>query len=268
MTDSTEDTRRRALAMLRSLRENVDKITGRVEEKYVTEFHAALDSLEATGIDVSQFRIPDSEVKPIVFGPINTLHFPGQRPSRPTYSGESYVDKPLLLTKLDAAIMYSTTLIPRAEIGTLETLERIFSRFQMVERQLRKRHNSRKTIEIDDEYDVQDLLHALLRLHFDDIRPEQWTPSYAGGSSKIDFILKNELVIIEVKKTRERLRDREIGTQLIEDVARYKEHPDCKTLACFIYDPEGRLANPIGLENDVAKLSTDDVNVKVFIFPK
>jgi hypothetical protein len=24
----------------------------------------------------------------------------------------------------------------------------------------------------------QDLLHTILKLHFDDIRPEEWTPSY------------------------------------------------------------------------------------------
>lgn len=268
MTDTTRETHRRALAMLSALRKNVDTIQGAVEEKYVTEFHAALDSLEATGIDVSQFRIPDSEVKPIVFRPINTLHFRGQRPSRPTYSEESYVDKPLLLTKLDAAIESMMMLSPDAEIDSFVTIERIFSRFHQVARQLRARYASRDTLDVGDEYDVQDLLHALLRLYFDDIRPEECTPTYAGGSSKMDFLLKDAQVVIEVKKTRERLGDREIGRQLIEDIAKYKEHHDCRTLACFVYDPEGRLGNPIGLENDLAKFSTDDVNVKVFIFPK
>jgi len=260
MTDGTEDTRRRALAMLRSLRKYVDTIQGAVEEKYVTEFHAALDSLEATGIDVSQSRIPPSEVERLA----RVSHMDGSA----TYSQEKYVDKPFLLTKLDAAIESMMTLSPDAEIDSFVTIERIFSRFHQVARQLRARYASRDTLDVADEYDVQDLLHALLRLYFDDIRPEECTPTYAGGSSKMDFLLKDAQVVIEVKKTRERLGDREIGTQLIEDIARYKEHPDCRTLACFIYDPEGKLGNPIGLENDLAKLSTDDMNVKVFIFPK
>lgn len=76
----------------------------------------------------------------------------------------------------------------------------IFSRFHRVARQLRSRHNGRSTLEIEDEYDVQDLLHALLQLHFDDIRAEEWTPSYAGKSARVDFLLKKEKIVIEVKK--------------------------------------------------------------------
>ncbi len=55
------------------------------------------------------------------------------------------------------------------------------------------------------------LLHALLLLYFDDIRAEAWTPSYAGKSARMDFLLKNEGVVIEVKKTRLGLTDKELG---------------------------------------------------------
>jgi hypothetical protein len=63
-------------------------------------------------------------------------------------------------------------------------------RFHAIARQLAQRRVNKPPFEIKDEYDVQDLLHALLRLHFDDIRPEEWTPSYGGGSSRMDFLLK------------------------------------------------------------------------------
>ena len=130
-------------------------------------------------------------------------------------------------------------------------LHRIFSRFHRVARQLRSRHNNKSTIEIEDEYDVQDLLHALLKLYFDDVRAEEWTPSYAGKSARMDFLLKNEKVVIEVKKTRHGLADKELGDQLIIDVDRYKVHPDCEKLICFVYDPEGRIGNPEGVMNDL-----------------
>jgi hypothetical protein len=52
---------------------------------------------------------------------------------------------------------------------------------------------------------------------------------------------------------------------LIEDVARYKEHPDCEHLVCFIYHPDGRITNARGLEND---LSTNDrIKVHAIIRP-
>ena len=134
--------------------------------------------------------------------------------------------------------------------------------------QLRNRYNSRSTLEIDDEYDVQDLIHALLKLHFKDIRAEEHTPSYAGGSKRIDFLLKNEKTMIEIKKTRKNLADKEVGEQLLIDISSYGVHPDCQRLYCFVYDPEGRIGNPIGLENDLKKLSKEELEIIVMIFPK
>lgn len=139
------------------------------------------------------------------------------------------------------------------EVKVDDVLERIFVRFHKVARQLRDRYNNKPTLEIEDEYDVQDLLHALLQLYFDDIRAEEWTPSYAGKCARVDFLLKNEKVVIEVKKTRKGLSEKEIGDQLIIDVDRYKVHPDCKKLVCFVYDPEGRIGNPNGLMSDLNK---------------
>jgi hypothetical protein len=151
--------------------------------------------------------------------------------------------------------------------GTLPVIENIFNRFHIVTRQLRERYDSRPTLQVKDEYDVQDLMHGLLKLYFDDIRTEEWTPSYAGSSSRMDFLLKAEKIVVEVKKTRDTLRDREIGKQLIEDVAKYKEHPDCRILMCFVYDPGRQVGNPIGLEKDLARLSSSDLIVRVFIRP-
>ena len=146
------------------------------------------------------------------------------------------------------------------------TIEKICDSFHQVARQLRSRHQSRPTLEVEDEYDVQDLLHAILRIFFEDVRPEECAPSYAGKATRMDFLLKKEKIVIEVKKTRQGLKDGEVGTQLIEDIARYKTHPDCSQLICFVYDPEGRIGNPRGLENDL-NCTQGELPVKVFIRP-
>lgn len=142
-------------------------------------------------------------------------------------------------------------------------INRICERFHLVAKQLRQRYNERETLDIKDEYDVQNLLHSLLVIFFDDIRPEEWNPSYAGSSKRSDFLIKNEDLIIEVKKTRKNLRAKELGEQLIIDIANYKNHPNCKTLYCFVYDPEGYIANPIGIENDLNSNEKIKVIVKV-----
>ena len=143
----------------------------------------------------------------------------------------------------------------------------LIDKFHLVVNQLKNRYDKRETIQIQDEYDVQDLFHSLLKINFDDVRPEEYTPSYAGSSTRVDFLLKNEKVIIEIKKTRKGLQDKQIGDQLILDVQHYKTHPDCKHLICFIYDPESKIINPRGLENDLNILSSDDLLVEAFVRP-
>lgn len=149
----------------------------------------------------------------------------------------------------------------------IEALQRIFSKFHSIARKLRGRYDNRATFDVNDEYDVQDLLSALLVLCFDDIRPEEWTPSYAGQSARMDFLLKKEKIVVETKMTRKGLADKEIGNQLIVDIERYKEHPDCDTLICFVYDPGGRIANPRGLSGDLEKQSRENLKVMVFVEP-
>jgi hypothetical protein len=142
---------------------------------------------------------------------------------------------------------------PKAPVpDALEHVTLICRRFPLVVRQLRDRHAGRPPLDVDDEYDVQDLLHSLLTLFFDDIRPEEWTPSYAGGSARMDFLLKDHGVVVEVKKTRKGLGARELGDELMVDIQRYSAHPECKILVCFAYDPEGRVANPRGIEKDLS----------------
>jgi len=74
-------------------------------------------------------------------------------------------------------------------------------------------------------------------------------------------------MVVEIKKTRTGLKTKEVGEQLLIDIQKYKVHQDCKTLFCFVYDPEGRIANPVGLENDLTSIQ-NDLSVYVTIEPK
>jgi hypothetical protein len=124
--------------------------------------------------------------------------------------------------------------------------------------QPRDRHEDRPTL------DVRDLI---LRIHFDDVRPEEWVPSYAGSGSRTDFLLPQIDTVVEIKKTRQGLNAKSVGEQLIIDIVKYKNHPKCRRLLCFVYDPQGRIANPIGIEND---LNSGDhgIDVRVYILPR
>jgi hypothetical protein len=125
-------------------------------------------------------------------------------------------------------------------------------RLPLLVAELGHRHANRHPIQVADEYDVQDLLRAILHLHFDDVQPEEWNPSYAGVQSRSDLLLKSERIVIETKMTRKSLRQPELVRQLTLDKAQYQTHPDCGTLICYVYDPEQRLTNPAAVERDLS----------------
>jgi len=145
---------------------------------------------------------------------------------------------------------------------------RLIERFHFATPSLKNRRREKTRFLLEDEYDVQDLLQAFLRLEFDDVRKEEPAPSYAGGSSRIDIVLKNEKISVEVKKTRKNLTDKEIGDQVINDIARYKGYPDTNAVVFFVYDPDFLIENPDGLKSDLEKLSTEKLKVVVVISPK
>src|SRR5487761_1278429 len=117
------------------------------------------------------------------------------------------------------------------------------------------------------EYDVQDLLHALLRPWVADIRPEEFTPSYAGSGTRMDFLLPAHKTVIELKFVRDAAHAKRVGDELIVDVDHDRKHPDCDTLWCIIYDPEHLIRNPGGLKDLEGDRSSKDgtVSVKVLV---
>ena len=139
----------------------------------------------------------------------------------------------------------------RAREAALTLVVILCRRFHLFAHQLRHRHGERGTIQVVDEYDVQDLMHALLKLHFEDVRAEEATPSVAGKSGRMDFLLKDEGIVMETKMTRRNLRQNEIGDELIIDMKRFRSHPDHRTLVCLVYDPAGYCHAPVALENDL-----------------
>lgn len=132
-------------------------------------------------------------------------------------------------------------------------------------RQLNRRYNNRQGINITDEYDVQDLLHAQLVEFFEDVRAEDPVPICAGRGSRLDFLIADINTAVEVKMTRQGLEDKALGDQILQDLGRYQKHGDIERLVFFIYDPDKRIQNPTGLKDDIEKQSRDNFNISVVI---
>jgi hypothetical protein len=157
--------------------------------------------------------------------------------------------------------------VAQAGSDPVEGVKALCCRFHSVARQLRLRGEYRPTLSVEDELDVQDLLHALLRIQFDDIGTEEWTPGYAEGAARTTFLLNDNRLAVLVKKTRNGLTAKDLTEQLRVDAERYRTKSRCTSLLCFIYDPEGRIGNPRALETSLSTVS-DSLTIDVLVIPK
>lgn len=67
--------------------------------------------------------------------------------------------------------------------------------------------------------------------------------------------------------TKESIKVSKLGEELLVDIGRYKEYPDCNDLVIFIYDKGDFIRNKIGFINDLQKHSTSKLKITVIIIP-
>ena len=210
--------------------------------------------------EVRQMVVPPTQVPE----PTNTTSTPVQETSSPQALAQM---PPKVQPSTPAPSQTAGPAKIQEESGTLEILRRVCARFHLVARQLRLRKEYRPTLEINDEYDLQDLFYALLRLQFDEVGTEEWTPAYTNGAPRTSYLLDWEKTVVVVKQTRSGLTTRDLAEQIAADTAHYSARPNGKALVCFVYDPDGRVGNPRGLEADLSS-SNGSYSVEVIVAPK
>jgi hypothetical protein len=152
---------------------------------------------------------------------------------------------PLCCPACGASFPWSRTPAP-ARGEPLAVLEHLLRRLPLTIRQLRSRHGDRPAFCVRDVYDLEDLTRALLPLHFDDIRPECRTPTYALAT-RTDFFLATDRIALTCKYVTSELREPRLSQELEEDAA-YWGPGRCGCLVVLVHDPERRLYDPCRLE--------------------
>ncbi|MCP9455319.1 MAG: hypothetical protein NNA18_04315 [Nitrospira sp.] len=146
-------------------------------------------------------------------------------------------------------------------------VRKVCLRFHAVACQLHLRKDSRSTIEIKDDEDVRDLLRALLKMEFDEVMTDEWTPSYVGTIPSSALFLSEEGIAIVAKKTRASVPPKDLADQIMADAAFYTSHYPAGTLFCFVYDPEGRIGSPKQFEMNLTQTGNEHA-VEVLVAPK
>ncbi|MEU2253351.1 hypothetical protein [Nocardia xishanensis] len=68
-----------------------------------------------------------------------------------------------------------------SSVVALDFLEDVGRKLPITFTLLKSGHRGRAGVEVGDEYDVQHILHSVLVLHFEEVEPEEPTPTMAGG---------------------------------------------------------------------------------------
>lgn len=107
-----------------------------------------------------------------------------------------------------------------------------------IQKIIKGRRKDHPEFKIQDEYDVQDILYVILKAVFRNLRDEDPIPKVGAKSTKIDLIIREEKILIEVKMIKAKdLNEVHFIEELKVDFESYHECKWLDKLFCFVYDP-------------------------------
>lgn len=153
----------------------------------------------------------------------------------------------------------------------LQNIEQILESFTTCVGRLIHRGYGRQAIEMANEYDVQDLLYVMIKPLFPGLECEEYTPKYAGSHKRVDFVISEIGVVIEVKYVRDKHHAKTIFDEMKIDIESYHAHVYCDMLIFFIYDPNLRIQDA---KKKIQELSgtriikNREMQVKIIVSPR
>lgn len=142
---------------------------------------------------------------------------------------------------LDAAfVLDGLSATPRSRLARKSALEGVLAvidNFPASSAVLSTRQRARPPFVVGDEYDVQDLFHAVVLPVVPDIVPEDPAPKVAGKSTRLDFTSKRTRLGFELKHVKSEAHAKDVRQEILLDERTYQEHPYVETVVVFVHDP-------------------------------
>lgn len=157
------------------------------------------------------------------------------------------------------------TLAPQAAAPDVELVLHVCRRLSAAARVLANRDRNRPPYQINDEYDVQDLLHAVLRAHLRYAVTEEPLGKTGGArSGRVDLAVEDLAAIIEVKYARGPKDQVRLVDEFAQDVQLYVKWPHLQYFIYFVYN-SADLRDPEALEKLAGDRIVDGKKFRVFI---
>lgn len=145
------------------------------------------------------------------------------------------VQSQILLEDIESTLLQTKFVNKNADEVVRDVLNNFSNAIQKIISGRRLNHPNFK---IEDEYDVQDISYVILKSIFPNLREEDPIPKVGAKSTKIDLILREEKILIEVKMIKAKdSNETHFIEQLKADFESYHECKWLRKLFCFVYDP-------------------------------
>lgn len=141
----------------------------------------------------------------------------------------------IILEDLEKSLLKTKYLNQDANELVRNVLNNFSNAIKKVTQNRRKGHDN---YQINDEYDVQDILYVILKSVFPNLKDEDPIQKNGGKGTRIDLILREQEILIEVKMIKiSDYKESKFIDELKIDIESYHGSPWIKTLFCFVYDP-------------------------------
>lgn len=115
-------------------------------------------------------------------------------------------------------------------------------------------YEKRTNTKFRNESEIQNFIYSLLRALFASVEFEDPTEKKCGTSNRLDFVIKDHKIIIEVKYVRDQTHGKKVADELAADYLRYGKSPYGKTIMNYIYDPNKAIGNQVSFKKQLKEL--------------
>lgn len=155
---------------------------------------------------------------------------------------------------------------------TVDHILDLLQRFHLGANHLEKhRRVNHDPFVVNDEFDVQDLLFSILLVNFPDVEIEDPAKKIAGVSSRLDVVIRNLKLIIEIKCFKKGNNWATMFKDINHKIQTYSQNENYDQMIIFIYNPDSALVNPDKIQKDITKKQTIDgknFNIICIVDPK
>lgn len=157
------------------------------------------------------------------------------------------------IEKIDKGVIVRENVLPN-----LNLLISILNTFPDVVSRLSYRRKGKTQFEINDEYDVQDLLYVMAKGAFSTLQYEDPTHKEGPNSARADFVINDLGTYIEAKFISEKGQEKVIHDECMLDIQKYGSQENCHKIVFFVYDPHKCIDNQFSFKASLEKNRTVD----------